>query len=594
MFNSDNQYFSFKLKIIFSLIFILTYYELGFPLQHNDLDKQINEYNEKAEGYIQNGNQNAAAQLYNQLAFSLQSAERYQEAANYFQKVLDINTSLGNKRGQMIAHNSLAVVYLESENYQKAVSHFRKELEFRKQINNKADIISALTNIAVAENALSNFDNAIEAINQATDLSNELNDLNFLRRCYGISYEIYDKKGLSEKARNYFELYSTLDRKLKEQKMTEITNEADRKVNIANSEKQLTEQKLSSTSEELEKTVTSLQKVEKLTREQQLEIELNQSQIKAQNALIETEKLKSRYKTYGISVLLIFVAILTWMILKILRANKEINEQRLKLERQNKEIKASIRYAQTIQQAMLPASTEIEKYFEPFILYKPKDIVSGDFYWFSALNFEKTGTLYFAVVDCTGHGVPGAFMSMIGNRLINEIVTEKKITVPSIVLTTLNDLIRTALRQEETDNNDGMDLSFFKMEKLTKDKYLLTYSGAKRPLYILQNNQNKLVSYPGDRKSIGGYSLAKREIHFTDHKIEIEKGDMIYLFSDGIIDQNNPERKKFGRIMLEEAMFDCSRLDPSQQKNIIEVRLNNFMQNEEQRDDITLIGLKII
>jgi serine phosphatase RsbU (regulator of sigma subunit) len=593
--STKNIIFILYVKKIVLLLLFFSICEMAKPLQGNeDLDKLILEYNEKADDYVQNGNQNAAAQLYNQLAFSLRNAERYQEAAGYYQKVLEINTTLGNKRGQMIAYNSLAVVYLESENYQKAVLNFKKELEFRKQINNKADIINVLTNIAVAENALSNFDDAVESIEQAINLANELNELNLLRRCYGIAYDIYDKKGLSEKARKYFDLYSALDRKLKEQKMTEITNEADRKVNIANNEKEQTEQKLSSTSEELEKTVTNLQKVEKLTHEQQLELELNQSKIKAQNALLETEKLKSRYKTYGITVLLIFVIVLTWMIIKILKANKEINDQRLKLEKQNKEIKASIRYAQTIQQAMLPAVKEIEKYFDPFIIYRPKDIVSGDFYWFSSLNFDKTNTIFFAIVDCTGHGVPGAFMSMIGNRLINEIVTEKKITVPSIVLTTLNEKIREALRQEETDNNDGMDLSFFKMEKLSTDKYQITYSGAKRPLYILQNNQKKLVSYPGDRKSIGGYNLAKREIHFTDHTIEVEKGDMLYMFSDGIVDQNNPDRKKFGRLLLEEAMIDCSRLDPFQQKNIIEERLNSFMQNEEQRDDITLIGLKII
>jgi serine phosphatase RsbU (regulator of sigma subunit) len=584
-----------NLKKIILIISLFSFHEVATPFQNNDdLDKLILEYNEKADDYIQDGNQNAAVQLYNQLAFSLRGAERYQEAAGYYQKVLEINTSLGNRRGQMIAHNSLAVVSLESENYQKAIFHFKKELEFRKQINNKADIINVLTNIALAENSLSNFDSAIEDIEQAISLANELNELSLLRRCYGVAYDIYDKKGLNEKARNYFEMYSALDRKLKEQKMTEITNEADRKVNIAYTEKELTEEKLSTTSEELEKTVTTLQKAEKLTREQQLEIELSQLQIKAQNALIETEKIKSKYKTYGISILSLFVIALTWMILKILKANKKINQQKLKLEKQHKEIRASIRYAQTIQHAMLPAVSEIEKYFEPFLLYRPKDIVSGDFYWFSALNYEKTETVFFAVVDCTGHGVPGAFMSMIGNRLMNEIVTEKKITTPSMILFSLNEMVRLALRQEETDNNDGMDLAFFKMEKQSKDKYLLTFSGAKRPLYIIQNNHNKLVSHPGDRKSIGGYSLAKKEIHFTDHQIEVEKGDMIYMFSDGIIDQNNPERKKFGRLLLEEAMIDCAKLDPSQQKIIIEERLNNFMQNEEQRDDITLIGLKII
>jgi len=581
-------------KIFFHLLFSSWLFIIYAFQTGNDLEKMIIDYNAKANEYIQGGNQNAAAQLYNQLAFNLRSTGRYLEASGYYQKVLDINTTSGNKRGQMAAHNSLAMVWLEAEDYQKALSHLKKELEFRKQINNKTELINVLANIAIAENSLSHSDAAIVNIEQAISMAKELNDLNLLRRCYGAAYEIYEKKGLNEKSKGYFDLYSAIDRKLKEQKMDEITTEADRKVNIAYTEQQITEKKLSTTSEELEKTVTTLQKVEELTREQKLEIELNESEKKALNAVIENERIKSRYKTIGLSVLLFFVLVLTWLVIKILSASKKINQQRLSLEKQHKEITASIRYAQTIQQAMLPPVSEIEKYFDTFILYRPKDIVSGDFYWFSAYNYNTTKSVYFAIVDCTGHGVPGAFMSMIGNRLLNEIVTEKKISAPSMILYTLNEMIRTALRQEETDNNDGMDVALFKMEKSSESKYLLTFSGAKRPLYLIYNKQNKLITHSGDRKSIGGYNLSKREIHFTDYKIEIESGDMIYIFSDGIIDQNGPDRKKFGRIMLEEALVDCAKLEPLQQKRLIEERLDHYIQNEEQRDDITLIGLKVL
>jgi serine phosphatase RsbU (regulator of sigma subunit) len=123
---------------------------------------------------------------------------------------------------------------------------------------------------------------------------------------------------------------------------------------------------------------------------------------------------------------------------------------------------------------------------------------------------------------------------------------------------------------------------------------LLTFSGAKRPLYIIKNKENKLIVHRGDRKSIGGYSLSKREANFSNHDVTVEAGDMIYMFSDGIIDQNNPERKKFGRTMLEEALVDCAKVRPAEQKAIIEQRLGDFMQKEEQRDDITLVGLKVI
>ncbi len=560
-----------------------------------DIDQQIAENDTKAEAYLsEKGKENAAAQLYNQSAYLLRSANRLEEAAVYYQKVLDINVELGNRRGQMISHNSISMVYLELENYPKAIYHLQKELEFRKQINNKADIINVLTNLALTEYEMSNFDKAIEYIEQAITISKELNDLVLLRQCYGVAYDIHEKMGNSTKSHIYFELYSAIDKKVKDQRMTEISDEADRKVNIAQTEKQMTEEQLNLTSEKLEETVSTLQVVEELTREQKMEIELKESKINEQNALLKAERLRKKFWVIGFTISIFFVMVLAFMIIQIFKANRQINAQKLKLEKQNKEIRASIRYAQTIQQAMLPADTEIEKYFDPFIIYLPKDIVSGDFYWISTRQESKKSIVYFAIVDCTGHGVPGAFMSMIGNRLLNEIVTERKAESPAEILGLLNVMVRQALRQEETDNNDGMDLALCRFERQSEGKCSLTFAGAKRPIYIIKNRENKLITHNGDRKSIGGYNLSKREITFTDYHEKLETDDMVYLFSDGIIDQNGPERKKFGRIRLEEAMIDCAKLRSDEQKVIFEQRLRDYMKNEEQRDDISFIGIKVI
>jgi len=575
-------------KILLKEILLLTALMFITPIySQTDLNSRLKENDSKAALFLEEGKENEAAQLYNQSAYLLRSANRLDEAADYYQKVLEINTRLGNRRGQMISQNSLAMVYLENENYQKAIFHLKKELEFRKQINNKAEIINVLANIALAENEISSYDSAIEHIENAISLSKELNDLTLLKRCYSVAFDIYEKLGNDPKSHEYFELYSAIDRKIKEQKMTDITTEAARKVNVAESEKQITEKILSEKSEELEKTVSTLQEVNELTREQKMEIELKEAKISEQ-------RLREKYLIIGLIVTLVFILALAFMVLKIVRANKKINQQRLWLEKQNKEIRASIRYAKTIQQAILPATSEIEKYFDPFIVYMPKDIVSGDFYWIATQQTKKVKSVYFAVVDCTGHGVPGAFMSMIGSRLLNEIVTERMVDSPAKILGMLNQMIRTALRQEETDNNDGMDLALCKLELNPDKKRKLTYAGAKRPLYIIKNKENKLITHRGDRKSIGGYSLSKREITFTNYNIEVEKGDMIYIFSDGIIDQNSPDRKKFGRVRLEEAFIDSAKLESYEQKKLIENRLKEYMQNEEQRDDIALVGLKII
>jgi serine phosphatase RsbU (regulator of sigma subunit) len=201
--------------------------------------------------------------------------------------------------------------------------------------------------------------------------------------------------------------------------------------------------------------------------------------------------------------------------------------------------------------------------------------------------------MFIAVVDCTGHGVPGAFMSMIGIRMLDEIVNDRKIYSPSQILETLNDLLRNALKQEQTDNNDGMDLSICRLEKLGNGKVEMTYSGAKRPIYIGRNSKLDIEVLEPDRKSIGGYQPAKRFIEFTNHVSTLEKGDMIYLFSDGLVDQNDPYRKKFGRARLECIIKSFISEIPEQQKTILESKIDEFIKDEAQRDDITLIGVKI-
>jgi serine phosphatase RsbU (regulator of sigma subunit) len=584
----------FLQPVSIGLLVICLAFSIMVSGQQGSLTRQLQENDAKANGYLEEGKKNAAAQLYNQSAYMLRSANRLTEAAAYYEKVLQINVELGNRRGQLSSHNSLAMVYLEAENYPKAIFHLQKELAFRKEINNKAEIINVMANLALAQNEMSGFDSAIENIETAINYARELNDLALMKRCYGVAYDIYEKIGNTEKSHAYFELYSAIDKKIKEQKMTEITTEAKRIVNVAESEKQLTQQELSKKSEELDKTVSTLQEAEELTREQKMEIELQQANLREKDALLEAKRIRERYLITGLIVTSIFIAVLIFLVLKIRNANKKINQQRLWLERQNKEIRASIRYAQTIQQAILPNNSALEQFFDPFILFLPKDIVSGDFYWFHCPENSTNDTVYFSVIDCTGHGVPGAFMSMIGNRLLNEIVTEKKIESPADILAELNVMIRDALRQEETDNNDGMDLAFCKMVRKKKNLYTLTFSGAKRPIYIIKNKENKLITHRGDRKSIGGYNLSKREIVFTNYEVDVEAGDMIYLFSDGIVDQNSPERKKFGRLRLEEAMADCANLRAGEQKVIFRQRLADYMQNEEQRDDITVMGLKIL
>lgn len=254
-------------------------------------------------------------------------------------------------------------------------------------------------------------------------------------------------------------------------------------------------------------------------------------------------------------------------------------------EREN--LLSSIRYAQRIQEAILPLNSKMnEALKEHFIIFKPKDNVSGDFYWLSKIQ-EKT---VIAVVDCTGHGVPGAFMSMIGNTLLNHIVNERLIFDPAEILVNLHKGVRTALKQErnELDTTDGMDVCLCVINSKEKT---LSFSGAKRPLYLVENGE--FAEIKGDRKSIGGI---QKEVHrkFTTHKKIIESDLVLYLTTDGFGDQSNPEGKKFGTKRLKAFLQEISNNKIKTQKELVLSELASHQLEEEQRDDITVLGIRLL
>ncbi|MBQ5574953.1 MAG: substrate-binding domain-containing protein, partial [Bacteroidales bacterium] len=196
----------------------------------------------------------------------------------------------------------------------------------------------------------------------------------------------------------------------------------------------------------------------------------------------------------------------------------QINEQ---LERNKEKIIGSIRYAQTIQTAALPTEPDLNYYFNSFVVYHPKDIVSGDFYWYHREVDTEKETHIFGVIDCTGHGVPGAFMSLIGVNLLDQIVKQRKIYSPATILDELNKAVRAALRQEETENNDGMEAVLCKIEKYLDSKIILTYEGAKFPLRHYIKSQNTIEAYKTSRRQIGGkFRNIESMVSFEDHSLE--------------------------------------------------------------------------
>ena len=281
---------------------------------------------------------------------------------------------------------------------------------------------------------------------------------------------------------------------------------------------------------------------------------------------------------------------------------KEIIENTLsKLQDTTQRLNASINYAQSIQEVILPNKQLINSFFDDhFTIYKPKDVVSGDFYWFMKLSETKA---LFALADCTGHGVAGAFMTMVCNALLAETVEIAKIENPAEILKNLHIRIQKILRQKEGKNSDGLDISLCLFEKHNTKNIEVTFSGINSYIYYVQtkieNSQNKskelrskeLIKLASGRGYIGGNR--SQEVHFSTHSFSLEKGQMLYFSTDGYTDQNDLQRNRLGLQTLNKTLSEIYDLPIENQKTILLTTLEKHQKNEIQRDDISVVGILV-
>lgn len=265
---------------------------------------------------------------------------------------------------------------------------------------------------------------------------------------------------------------------------------------------------------------------------------------------------------------------------------QKVQERTVELSEKNKKITDSILYAKRIQTAILPSDNELANLGnEHFVLFKPMNIVSGDFYWIS----KKGKKILVSAADCTGHGVPGAFMSMIGNTLLNKIVNENNITKPNNILHQLREEIIESLNQAKDDNlsKDGMDMTICAIDF---EELKLEFSGANNPLIIVRKGE--VLEYKGNKQPVG---MLMGELHpFTNHVIEIQKGDALYLFSDGFQDQFGGEQgKKFMKRRFKELLSEISDKPMKQQHDILDKTITEWIKNTRQIDDILVMGIRI-
>jgi serine phosphatase RsbU (regulator of sigma subunit) len=292
------------------------------------------------------------------------------------------------------------------------------------------------------------------------------------------------------------------------------------------------------------------------------------------------------------TMVLVFVVVLYFKSAN-LEFETTITEQNKKITQKNKDILDSISYAKRLQQAILPPESTIKQHLpESYIFYKPKDIVAGDFYWFHSFDSENSNEsrLLVAAADCTGHGVPGAMVSVVCSNALNRAVKEFGITRPAEVLNKVRELVIETFEKSEDEVKDGMDVCLLSVRRSTNSDIVeIEWAGANNPLWIIESHH--LNEIKADKQPIGKYAAQQS---FTNHKLELKKGDNIYLFTDGLADQfGGPRGKKFKYKQLKEILLANARRKPDEQREALQKSFDSWKGNMEQVDDVCVIGIRV-
>jgi serine phosphatase RsbU (regulator of sigma subunit) len=336
-------------------------------------------------------------------------------------------------------------------------------------------------------------------------------------------------------------------------------------------------------------------KYETAKKEKENEILRQKDQINSlESSRKDSEITRQRIAIGGVGAALLLMIVLAFFIFKGYRQkqrdNRIIEQQKQLVEEKNKDITDSIQYAQRIQEALLPPREIKYRIFpDAFVLFEPRDIVSGDFYWFA----EKDGKRLIAAVDCTGHGVPGAFMSLIGNTFLNELVVGKGITEPAAVLNGLREMVTGSLRQSGSgvQAQDGMDIALLCFDDAAQK---ISFAGANNPLWVVGRREGGVVleEYSANKRPIGYYP--GETLPFEGHLIAMRPGDCIYIFTDGFADQFGGEAgKKFKYKKLQQLLVDIHAEPMPRQEELLRNAFMDWKGALAQVDDVLVIGVRI-
>lgn len=475
-------------------------------------------------------------------------------ALDAFNRSIAIREEIGDRSGLGTTYMNISILYENNKDYEKAIEFGEKALKIRTEIADGLGIASSLRSLGLIRVNKGDIKKGIEDLESSLELCQRMGLMFELKSVYNNLSFAYEKKKDDKNALKYYKLYQSIQDSIFNQDNRKNLAELDAKYQTEKKDNQ----------------------IKLLEIEKEKDHALNEAERKKQNII----------QIAGASILLL-VLIVTIVMFNAYRRkkrdNKEIKLQKEIIENKSKEVEASITYARRIQSAILPPDNFISTLLpSSFVLYQPKDIVSGDFYW-----VEKVGRkILIAVVDCTGHGVPGAMVSVVGNNALNRTIKEFKLTEPALILDKLNSLVEETFEKSENEVKDGMDISLCSFDP---DTLQLEWAGANNPIWILNGEGMKEIK--GDKQPIGKFIHRKP---FTSHKIQLKKGDSFYLFSDGLADQfGGPRGKKFKYKQFMNLLIESKSMSKANQKEILLKSLQAWKGDLEQIDDICVVGVEV-
>lgn len=556
----------------------------------------------------------------------------YDQCQEYNYRLLDIHTRTKDTLGLAVVLNDIAIVNYYKEDYDASLFYEEKAYELYKYLDDSLGIAMCLINLANCYADKGDPELGLKIYHEALELHQRLNDIPGVAICLGNIGETYHDLERNTEALIYYRKAISLcqEHKLADwyilspysgrAKLYLVMNLPERGLEDAQKALQIAEESrfraeksnalaiISNAYEKLGKHDIALQyfkrhasledsiyhdqSMEKIA-ELNIKYELNEkeSELRLQEIAFHKQEELAKRNQQIIWVMVVAVLIIIAVVYFLFKENRKrqktnelLNDKNKLIEEKNRDITESIVYARKIQNAILPETTDIQHSFpQSFILYKPKDIVSGDFYW-----FHRMGDIsLLAVVDCTGHGVPGAFMSIMAANLLNQILLDESVCHPAEAFEKLDNRLKKNLRQTKNtvEGRDGFDISLITYHH---NDGKIEFAGAKNDVYLIRNNE--LIVYKASRFSIGGSVIQKQ---FTGEDFYVEAGDQLYLFTDGLADQfGGAKNKKFSYRRFKEVLLAHHHLPMEAQQQQLHQFFEDWRGENEQIDDICMVGIK--